>query len=203
MPAYKEIVVKTPDVTPEQMEKRVARFATLQPSKKSFTEQNVGIPGEAYELLAAKSVYVLLAPEGNKRSVAKPAVVGAPGIEVVIAECPPGQGPAMHAHCLSHEIFLCMTGRFEIIWGDKGEHSVVLEPFDLIAVPPGVFRRFRNISDLQDARLLAIVQGSKEQVFNDVKFDPAIGAAIVKRWNKAVWENFKNIGITFEAPDPK
>jgi uncharacterized RmlC-like cupin family protein len=197
------MVVKTPDVTPEQMEKRVARFSTLQPSKKSFTEQNVGIPGEAYELLAAKNVYVLLAPEGNKRSAAKPAVVGAPGIEVVIAECPPGQGPAMHAHCLSHEIFLCMTGRYEIIWGDKGEHSIVLEPFDLIAIPPGVFRRFRNISDLKDARLLAIVQGDKDDVFNDVKFDPAIGDVIVKRWGKAVWENFKNIGITFEAPDPK
>jgi uncharacterized RmlC-like cupin family protein len=197
------MAVKTPDVSPEQMEKRLARFSTLQPSKKSFNEQNVGIPGEAYELLAAKSVYVLLAPEGNKRSAARPAVVGAPGIEVVIAECPPGQGPAMHAHCLSHEIFVCMTGRFEIIWGDKGEHNTILDPFDLIAVPPGVFRRFRNISNVENARLLTIVQGSQENVFNDVKFDPAIGEVIVRRWNKAVWENFKNIGITFEGPDPK
>ena len=193
--------MKTPDITPEQMQSRVARFKDVLPTKASFTEQNVGVPGEAYELIAAHSVYSLLAPAGNKRNAAKPAITGAPGLEVVIAECPPGQGPALHAHCETHEIFVCMTGRYEIIWGDKGEHSVFLEPCDTCAVPPGVFRRFRNASDLKDAKLLVMVQG--EKTFADVKFDPAIGAEVEKRWGKKVLDNFQNLGITFEAPEPK
>ncbi len=193
--------MKTTDVTPEQMERRVARFRNLLPTKASFREENVGVPGAAYELIAAHSVYSMLAPPNNKRNAAQAAIAGAPGLEVVIAECPPGNGPALHAHCETHEIFFCLTGRFEVIWGDRGEHSVLLDPLDMCAVPPGVFRRFRNASGLQDAKLMSIVQG--EKTFADVKVDPAVGIEVEKRWGRQVWENFQNIGITFEAPDPK
>ncbi|HTP95917.1 MAG TPA: cupin domain-containing protein [Burkholderiales bacterium] len=190
--------MKTPDLTPDQMNGRIARFNTLQPTRASFNEQNVGVPGDAYALIAAERVYSMLAPPANKRNAAKPAVTGAPGLEVVIAQCPPGQGPALHAHCETHEIFICMSGRYEVIWGDKGEHSVLLDPCDMIAVPPGVFRRFRNASDVADAKLLVLVQG--EKTFADVKFDPAVGVEVERRWGAEVRENFRNIGITFEAP---
>ncbi|MFM9884399.1 MAG: cupin domain-containing protein [Burkholderiales bacterium] len=193
--------MRTPDLTPAQMESRVARFKTLQPTKASFNEANVGVPGAAYELIAAHSVFSMLAPEGNKRNAAKPAVTGAQGLEVVIAECPPGQGPSLHAHGETHEIFVCMSGRYEIIWGDHGEHSVTLDPCDMCAVPPGVFRRFRNVSELPDAKLLVMVHG--EKTFADVKFDPSIGVEVRKRFGQNVWDNFQNLGITFEAPDPK
>jgi hypothetical protein len=84
--------LKTPDITPEQMQSRVARFKDVLPTKASFTEQNIGVPGEAYELIAAHSVYSLLAPAGNKRNAAKPAITGAPGLEVVIANVRPARG---------------------------------------------------------------------------------------------------------------
>lgn len=193
--------MKTPDVTPAQMQSRIARFNTLRPTKDSFKESNVGVPGEAYELIAAQSVFSLLAPPNNKRNAAKPAVVGAPGLEVVIAQCPPGQGPSLHAHCETHEIFICMSGRYDIIWGDQGEHVVTLDPCDMCSVPPGVFRRFRNASDVPDAKLLVLVHG--EKTFADVKFDPSIGVEVKRRWGDQVWDNFQNLGITFEAPDPK
>jgi mannose-6-phosphate isomerase-like protein (cupin superfamily) len=189
--------MKTPDLTPAQMENQVARFKTLQPTKASFKESNVGVPGEAYELIAAHSVFSLLAPPNNKRNAAKPAVVGPNGLEVVIAQCPPGQGPSLHAHGETHEIFICMSGRYEIIWGDHGEHSVTLEPCDMCACPPGVF----NVSDVEDAKLLVLVQG--EKTFADVKFDPSVGVEVKRRFGDKVWDNFQNIGITFEAPDPK
>jgi len=193
--------MRTPDVSPAQMEARTARFADLAPTKASFKESNVGVPGEAYELIAAHSVFSLLAPPGNKRNAAKPAVVGAPGLEVVLAQCPPGQGPALHAHCETHEIFICMSGRYEIVWGDQGEHALTLDPCDMCSVPPGVFRRFRNVSDDPDAKLLVLVHG--EKTFADVKFDPSVGVEVRRRWGEKVWDNFQNIGITFEAPDPK
>lgn len=52
-----------------------------------------------------------------------------------------------------------MSGRWSIFWGDEGEESVELGPHDVISVPPGVMRGFRNIGD-SHAHLMAILGGS-------------------------------------------
>jgi uncharacterized RmlC-like cupin family protein len=184
------------DFTPEQMTSRIARFRDLKPSRQSFRSDNVGVPGEAYKELSAQNLYKVLAPDGANRSAAPPAIIGIPGAEVNIAECPPGQGAKLHAHLRTHESFMCLTGRFEIKWGADGEHSVTLEPYDMIAVPPGVFRSFTNVSDA-DALLLVLVQGAKEDVFGDVLFHRSIGDDIEQRYGAEVRRNFKNLGITF------
>jgi len=191
------MVMKGLNISLAEMEKNIARFKDLLPSKKSFKVENTGVPGEAYELIAAHSVYSIMAPEGNTRKAAIPGVFGAPGLEVVIAECPEGNGPALHNHQRTVETFMCLTGKYEIIWGDDGEHSTVLEPFDLCSIPPGVYRKFKNISDVQDAKLLVLVQGKLEDTFGDVAFDPKIAQEVERRWGSEVVKNFKNIGITF------
>ncbi len=66
---------------------------------------------------------------------------------VSVAECEPGNGPGLHRHLNSVENFFCLSGRFEIAWGDQGEHTLVLEPLDMISVPRGENRSFRNISN--------------------------------------------------------
>ena len=185
------------EISPSEMEQYVARFKDLAPSKKSFKVENTGIPGEAYEMIAAHSVYSVMAPEGNTRKAAKPGVIGVPGLEVAIAECPPGNGPALHNHQRTVETFMCLTGQYEIVWGNHGEHSVVLEPFDLCSVPAGVYRRFKNVSQLPNAKLLVLVQGKVEDTFGDVAFDPRIATEVESRWGPEVLKNFKNIGITF------
>jgi mannose-6-phosphate isomerase-like protein (cupin superfamily) len=58
--------------------------------------------------------------------------------------CEPGKSAPLHNH-LTQEVFVALTGRWEIFWGPQGERSVVLEPWDTISVPPGVSRGFRNI----------------------------------------------------------
>jgi uncharacterized RmlC-like cupin family protein len=92
---------------------------------------------------------------------------------------------------------MCLTGRYEIIWGNDGEESIFLEPFDLVSIPPGVYRRFRNASDLPNAKLLVLVQGALADTFGDVAFDPRIAEEVDQRWGPEVVKNFKNIGITF------
>jgi uncharacterized RmlC-like cupin family protein len=179
---------------------RMARFQDLKPSKKSFSVETVGVPGEAYEMIAAQSVFPLMAPAGNKRKAATPGIIGTPGLEVVMAVCPPGQGPALHAHNRTTETFICITGRFEIIWGDDGEFSETLGPCDILSVPPGYFRRFRNVSDEPDAKLLVLVQGALDDTFNDVSFDPKLIPVMKQKWGDDVIDNFLNIGITFGPP---
>jgi uncharacterized RmlC-like cupin family protein len=184
-------------MTEVDMNAQIARFKDLQPTKKSFSKGDIGIPEEAFQIVTAHALYRLMAPAENARKSAKPAVAGEPGLEVVIAVCPPGQGPGLHNHQKTQEIFICITGRYEVIWGDKGEHSTILDPCDMVAVPPGIYRRFRNASDVEDAKLLVIVQGSAEHAFNDIEMDKNLGDEVERRWGNDVRKNFQKVGIHF------
>ncbi|MEI8268115.1 MAG: cupin domain-containing protein, partial [Betaproteobacteria bacterium] len=129
-----------------EMEAHIARFARMKPKSRRYAEQ-AGIPAEAFEMIAAKNIFLLMAPEGAGGANASPAVKGAPGLTVNVCECPPGNGPMLHAHQSTRETFFCLRGRFEVRWGDQGELSTMLEEFDMIAVPPGVSRAFTNVGD--------------------------------------------------------
>jgi mannose-6-phosphate isomerase-like protein (cupin superfamily) len=73
-------------------------------------------------------------------------------------------GPGLHRHLNTVENFLCLSGRFEIAWGVQGEHKLVLEPLDMISVPRGENRSFRNISNQNGRLLVMIVPESDEQI---------------------------------------
>lgn len=179
-------------------EPQLARFGDLQPTKQAFQEAATGIPEAAMQLVTAHSVYSLMAPEGNKRKAARPATIGPAGLEVVIAECPPGQGPGLHIHGRTQETFFCLSGRFQVEWGEQAQHVVMLEPWDMLTVPPGVWRRFRNVSDLPDAKLLVWVQGGVDDAFNDVVSDGKLARSIEAEFGPEVVRNFSKIGITFD-----
>ncbi len=188
--------LETYEPTPEEMEKRIARFRDLKPTKRNYNMSNVGVPGEAYAKLAADAVYKLMSPPGNKRAAAIPAVSGEPGIEISILDNPPGHGPRMHAHMKTVECFLCLTGRYRVSWGSGGKYHVDLEPYDFIALPKRVFREVTNISD-SNALIISIVQGSLKDTFNDILYDPVLGEKMKAEYGDDVQKNFENIGITF------
>ena len=54
---------------------------------------------------------------------------------------------------------MVLTGRWAVVWGDAGEEEALLERWDVISVPAGVMRGFRNAGD-EDAYLLAVVGGT-------------------------------------------
>jgi len=182
----------------EPLKPQVARFSNLQPTKRSFSSTELGIPEEAMQMVTAHSVYSMMAPEGNKRKAAQPGVIGPVGLEVVVAQCPPGQGPGLHRHARTQETFFCLTGQFEVQWGPGGTESTLLNPLDILTVPPGVWRRFKNVSTLQDAKLLVWVQGGVDDAFNDVITDASLANTIASRFGPEVVQNFQKIGITFD-----
>lgn len=189
--------MKTQPCSPEQMETHIARFAQLAPKSRRYAE-DVGIPREAFEMIAAKSIYLLMAPEGAGGANAAPAVRGAPGLTVNLCECPPGNGPMLHAHQRTRETFLCLRGRFEVCWGDHGEHRTVLEEFDMIAVPPNVSRAFTNVSQ-GTAFLLVMIQGGNDDL-SDVAYSPEVGDEIVRRFGGEVKRRFETeLGWNFNA----
>jgi len=191
------LVLETIEPTPEEMEKRIARFKNLKPTKRNYSADNaVGVPGELYSQLAAHSVFKLMSPPGNKRSAAIPAVSGEPGVEVSILDNPPGHGPRLHAHMKTVECFLCLTGRYKVAWGKDGQHETFLEPYDFIAIPPRVFRELTNVSD-SNAMMIAIMQGGIKDAFNDLLYAPKLGEKVRKEYGDEVYKNFQNIGVTF------
>jgi quercetin dioxygenase-like cupin family protein len=63
---------------------------------------------------------------------------------------PNGNGPAYHTHDYV-EIFLPLEGKWRFYYGNdpegEPEGEVILEKWDLISFPPGLYRGFENISD--------------------------------------------------------
>jgi uncharacterized RmlC-like cupin family protein len=183
-------------VDAKEMARRLARFAALRPQS-AYYDKDSGIPAEAYEMVTAKTLYTIMAPSRNAGPMsASPAIEGSDGLSVIIAECPPGDKPMLHAHFKTVENFFCLDGRFRIRWGDQGEHSVELERFDMISIPPGVCRDFTNIGDTT-AYLLVLITGESEEDYNDIAFAPADSEIFRKRFGGAVAQRLETIGFSF------
>ena len=187
--------MKTINLKPEDMAKRIARFKELKPYKKSIME-NTGIPTEAVEMVSAKSVYPVMSPEGWEGRSAAAAVKGKDGLTITIAECPPGNNPGLHSHSHTVENFFCLNGRFRISWGEHGENSIELAPRDFISVPAEVYRDFHNISD-ETARLLVMIQSPYGDVRDEVVFHPHVGKEIEERFGKKTVQTMDKVGFRF------
>src|SRR5262245_32563928 len=190
--------MKSIKVTSEEMNRRLARFKDLG----SYQHQNEanGIPAEVMEKLAAHRVYPLMVPETYTGRSAKAPIKGAPGTVLSIAECPPGNGPSMHIHEHTIENFFCLSGRFEIAWGDRGEEqNVVLEPLDFISVPPGVPRKFTNVHESELGRLFVLIQVPTREQSDNVAFQPELREEIERKHGKQAVVALDRIGVRFDA----
>lgn len=191
--------MKTVQMSPEQMQRYVMRFDDLVANKAKTGDR---IPPEAREMLTARSTKTVIAHSeaGNTPWGAGGEGGPIPGpkdFAVVIAECEPHNGPGLHSHARSTETFTCIQGRFRIEWGDAGEHAVELGLFDTISVPPGVMRRFENISD-ETGLLYVILQGG-ERGLGDVEFAPSVGAEIREKFGDSVLQELEGVGYSFDA----
>jgi hypothetical protein len=113
-----------------------------------------------------------------------------------VAECPPVQGPGLHAHHATTERFVCLDERFRIYWGDHGEHELVLERWDTVSMPPGVVRGFQIVSENLAHQLVLVTSGVSDM--NDIAMTPdhrerlaAFGADVVPELEKT--------GLRFDA----
>src|ERR1700689_4467074 len=180
----------------DEMEARVARFAMLQ----SYQTQNLatqGIPPGAMEKITARKVFPVMAPADYQGRSAGAPVKGPRGLIVSIAECEPGNGPGLHRHLNTVENFMCLSGRFEIAWGDNGEHTLVLDPLDMISVPRGENRSFRNVSKETGRLLVMIVPETAEQA-DPISYAPSLAREIVSEYGKGALEGLQKVGFKFE-----
>jgi mannose-6-phosphate isomerase-like protein (cupin superfamily) len=180
------------------METRVARFDKLESyQKQNFDKHN--IPPGAVEKVTARKVFPVMAPADYQGRSAGAPVKGPRGLIVSIAECEPHNGPGLHRHLNTVENFFCLCGRFEIAWGDNGENKLVLEPNDMISVPRGENRTFRNISD-EVGRLLVMIVPETDQQVDPISYAPSLAKEIEQEYGKKALEGLQTIGFKFEEP---
>src|ERR1700751_6057704 len=180
-------------LTAKAMEARVARFNKLQTYQRQNFEAH-GIPAGAVEKITARRVYPVMAPADYEGRSAGAPVKGPRGLIVSIAECEPGNGPGLHRHLNTVENFLCLSGRFEIAWGDRGEHALVLEPLDMISVPRGENRSFRNIANETGRLLVMIVREANEQA-DPISYAPSLAKEIADEYGTSALEGLQKIGF--------
>jgi len=146
VPAQAPITDANPTVP--EMEARVARFAGLRPTDDYI---DAGIPG------CERSTYrVLGMPPG--------APLAAEGFHMNLVCCEPGKSAPLHNH-LTQEVFVALSGRWQVFWGPMGERSVLLERWDTISIPPGVSRGFRNVGN-EAAWLMGMASGADPGMIN-------------------------------------
>ena len=137
-------------VSKELMQERTARFGALRPSRQAFVDTR--IPEHV------RDIYNVIGQGVTEDPELKPAITAVEGFNITYIGAESGKGAALHSHS-TVEVFIPLTGRWSVYWGDEGENEVILDTFDCVSVPVGVMRGFRNVGE-GHAYLMAILGGT-------------------------------------------
>jgi mannose-6-phosphate isomerase-like protein (cupin superfamily) len=146
------------------MLQRVARFRKLKGSDGGLPDSKLPeCRRKLYAVIGFQPPNEGDSPVGADAST-MPAIAIAEGFNLGYCKARPGKGPLMHNHD-TNETFIPMTGKWRCEWneGDAME-SVDLDPYDVISFPPGVARRFMNVTYDEPGRehLLMFVIGGNQ-----------------------------------------
>ena len=146
MASWKDIRV----LSKKDMDKRIARFSKLKGSDGGLPDSP--LPECKRTLYAVigfqppkKANRATTSPVGDNAAT-MPAIAIAEGFNLGYAKAKPGCGPLMHNHD-TNETFIPMTGTWRCEWNEgKKKLHADLKPLDVISFPPGVARRFMNVT---------------------------------------------------------
>ena len=159
----------TPNIPVEEMEGYVARFSSLRGSGEAYIDSR--LPGH-------RRLEINVVGNGVVEAADDPALrpnipLPAHGFNLGMIQAEHGNGAALHAH-KTEEVFKPLVVAWAIIWlTDEGEKEIVLEPFDTISVPIGIYRGFRYVGDGQGT-LLTLIGGPDA---GRVEWHPSVIAA--------------------------
>lgn len=144
------------------------------------------IKGKAIPLMFIDSIvsghnrlnYALIGDTASENENYNPVITQPHGFQIGMVKAPKGNGPAFHTHEYI-ETFFVLTGKWRFYWGnsaDEVEGEVILEPWDMISLPPYMYRGFENIED-EDAWVFSILE--QHDVFD--RPDPIWDPKVVKK----------------------
>jgi quercetin dioxygenase-like cupin family protein len=141
-----------PRISREAMEQGYVARANAKGSNLAFLDQRLS----AYEREIINMVGMGVTENADLRPHVK---AGADGFSITYIRAPKGKGAALHRHA-TEEVFLPIHGRWQVFWLEGSEERTLdLDEGDVVNVPIGIYRGFRNVSDHPDALLIAVVGG--------------------------------------------
>jgi len=156
-------------VSTEEMQQRVARWD----KREVIPIQKMLPPDLNRELISDQVFGVVTSNTSNDPQNffdTAPIQSGVSGLAVSIVSCPAEQGPGNHVHQFTYENFMPLSGRWRIYWGDESEHHIDLDQWDMVSVPPGTMRRFRNLAS-ERSQMLVMAYG-EGKLDNDIYIPP-------------------------------
>lgn len=189
--------MKTVEVSPEVMRTRHVKYQSLVPYQIQL-EKLTGLPPAVMTKLAAEKVFPIMVPKAYKGRSSGAPIRGEKGLIVALAECSPGDGPALHCHEQTTESFFVVDGEFDVSWGDNGENTLRMKTWDFLTVPAGVCRTFRNVTD-RTGRMLAMIQTDLPDQSDPSAFTPNIADEVEREFGADVFEKLRSIGLRFDA----
>ncbi len=136
-----------PKQTQESMAARIMRFDELKHKGIPIMFIDSMLPGHQRMNYAVIGDTAAENPDYSiKRAITEPH-----RYQIGMAWAPPGCGPAWHTHDYTESFFI-LTGPFTFYWGneddpDKVEGEFVLNEWDMISLPPGMYRSFEYSGD--------------------------------------------------------
>ena len=135
------------DVTSaDPMHGRIARWSEIRANGVPVMFIDSVLPGHY------RMNYAVVGDTASENPDFKPVLTTPHNFQIGMFEAPPGNGPAWHTHTYV-EMFVPLTGRWRFCYGlnaddpDDLAGEVILEPWDVISFPPGLWRRFENVSE--------------------------------------------------------
>lgn len=161
-----------PRISPEAMERNVARFGALTGSGEAYVDSR--LPNHRRTKINLIGMGVVEAESDPSLRPNIPLPAHGFNLGMIVAE--PGNGAALHAH-KTEEAFMPLVGAWAVIWREgEAEHEIVLQPFDTISVPIGVYRGFRHVGEGKGV-LLTIIGGPDP---GKVAWHPSVLAAAAR-----------------------
>ena len=149
--------------TAEDLEANIIRFDGIDARKSHYRPRDMLLPRFERERFS------VIGRPGEGSTNGK-ALGDVKAFSIVYLRVEPGKGLASHAHG-SAEVFVVMSGQWEI---DVEGTKTILNPCDVISVPPDLFHGARNIGT-DTAVMMAINEG---QTGAPIRLDPAILAEL-------------------------
>jgi quercetin dioxygenase-like cupin family protein len=130
----------------DPMEGRVARWRDIRANGVPVMFIDSVLPGNY------RMNYAVIGDTASENPDFRPAIDAPHKFQIGMFEAPPGNGPGWHTHEYV-ELFMPLTGQWTFSYGTNADDpddltgQLVLDPWDVISFPPGLWRRFENSSD--------------------------------------------------------
>lgn len=133
-----------PKVTNEEMMARVVRFEDVK--KSPIPVMFIDSPLEGHQRLN----YAIIGDTASENSDYEPMINAPHTYQIGMVYALPGNGPAWHTHDYV-EMFMPLKGKWRFYWSHEkdteADGEVLLNEWDMISLPPGVWRRFEVDKD--------------------------------------------------------